>query len=58
MFNLICFSEFEKQKFNHLCEHEPFNHQIASLLRIPFLDEEVANSSYPRKVPGRILYAF
>lgn len=24
--------------------------QIASLLKIPFLDEEVANNSFPRKV--------
>ena len=35
------------------CEFIYFVHfvsQIASLLKIPFLDEEVANNSYPRKV--------
>lgn len=29
----------------------PFFLKIASLLKIPFLDEEVANNSFPRKVP-------
>ncbi|XP_009803147.1 actin-related protein 9 isoform X1 [Nicotiana sylvestris] len=34
-------------------ERERAYDMIASLLRIPFLDEEVANSSYPRKM-GRV----